>query len=116
MIELPDVERMIESIAGYTTGKTISTIMVDDPEVVSLDTDLVADHLENHAVDSVERHGRYVVLRFRSEYSLVFDMGDDGLLRLESQTAPATERTRIRLQFTRFLPQVLAVSAIQAPR
>jgi len=29
----------------------------------------------------------------------LFDMGDDGLLRLESQTAPATERTKIRLQF-----------------
>lgn len=99
MIELPDVERMIESIAGYTTGKTISTILNDDPEVVSLETNIVEQHLENHAVDSVERHGRYVVLRFRSDYSLVFDMGDDGLLRLESQTAPATDRTRVRLQF-----------------
>ena len=95
MIELPDVERMIESIAGYTTGKTISTILIDDPEVVTLTAELVEEHLADHAVDSVERHGRYVVLRFRSDYSLVFDMGDDGLLRLESQTAPATERTRI---------------------
>lgn len=99
MIELPDVERMIESIAGYTTGKTISSILIDDPEVVTLDAEIASGHLENHAVDSVERHGRYVVLRFRSDYSLVFDMGDDGHLRLESQTAPATERTRIRLQF-----------------
>ena len=99
MIELPDVERMIESIAGYTTGKTISAIRIDDPDVVSLKPRIVRDHLEHHAVDSVERHGRYVVLRFRSDYSLVFDMGDDGLLRLESQTAPPTERTRIRFQF-----------------
>lgn len=99
MIELPDVERMIESIAGYTTGKTISAIRIDDPDVVSLKPRIVSDHLEHHAVDSVERHGRYVVLRFRSDYSLVFDMGDDGLLRLESQTAPPTERTRIRFQF-----------------
>ncbi|MCG8470182.1 MAG: hypothetical protein MJB57_18555 [Gemmatimonadetes bacterium] len=99
MIELPDVERMIESIAGYTTGKTISTILIDDPDVVELPLDIAEGHLENHAVDSVERHGRYVVLKFRSEYSLMFDMGDDGQLRLESQTAPATERTKIRLQF-----------------
>lgn len=99
MIELPDVERMIESISGYTTGKTISTILIDDTDIVLLSDEIVEKHLENHAVDSVERHGRYVVLRFRSEYSLVFDMGDDGMLRLESQTAPATERTRIRLQF-----------------
>ena len=34
MIELPAVERMIEDIAGYTTGKTVSTICMDDPEVV----------------------------------------------------------------------------------
>lgn len=99
MIQLPDVERMIEGIAGYTTGKTISVIRIDDPKVVSIKRRIVRDHLEHHAVDSVERHGRYVVLRFRSEYSLIFDMGDDGMLRLESQTAPATERTRIRFQF-----------------
>ena len=99
MIELPDVERMIESIAGYTTGKTISVIRIDDPKVVSLEPRIVEDHLEHHAVDSVERHGRNVVLRFRSDYSLIFDMGDDGLLRLESQTAPPTEKTRIRFQF-----------------
>ena len=99
MIELPAVERMIEDIAGYTTGKTVSNICIDDPRVVQLDLDVVRNHLENHAVDSVERHGRYVVLRFRSDYSLVIDMGDDGHLRLESQTAPATERTKIRLQF-----------------
>jgi len=99
MIELPDVERMIETISGYTTGKTISTVLIDDVDVVDLDMELAETHLENHAIDSVERHGRYVVLRFRSDYSLVFDMGDDGRLRLESQTAPATERTKIRLQF-----------------
>ncbi len=99
MIELPDVERMIESISGYTTGKTISTILIDDPDVVEIDADLAEQYLENHAIDSVERHGRYVVLRFRSEYILLFDMGDDGRLRLESQTAPATDRTKIRLQF-----------------
>jgi len=99
MIELPDVERMIEAISGYTTGKTISQVLVDDPVVVDIDLDLAEQQLENHAIDSVERHGRYVVIRFRSEYSLLFDMGDDGHVRLESQTAPATERTKVRLQF-----------------
>ena len=99
MIELPDVERMIERIAGYATGKTISLIRIDDPDVVSIEHGIVEDHLEHHAIDSVERHGRYVVLRFRSDYSLMFDMGDDGLLRLESQTAPPTDRTRMRFQF-----------------
>lgn len=99
MIELPDVERMIDSIAGYTTGKTISTVLIDDPEVVEVSADIAEEYLEDHAIESVERHGKYVVLKFRSEYSLVFDMGDDGHLRLESQTAPATDRTKIRLQF-----------------
>ena len=99
MIELPDVERMIDTFAGYATGKTISTVMIDDPELVEIPTDLAQSVLEGHVIESVERHGRYVILRFRSEHSLVFDMGDDGALRLESQTAPATERTKIRLQF-----------------
>ena len=99
MVELPDVERMIDSFAGYTTGKTISTVMIDAPDLVKVSVDLADSVLEGHVIESVERHGRYVVLRFASEHSLVFDMGEDGALRLESQTAPATERTKIRLQF-----------------
>jgi formamidopyrimidine-DNA glycosylase len=99
MIELPDVERMIDTIAGYATGKTISTVLIDDVNVVDVDRDLADNHFEDFPIKSIERHGRYVLLRFRSEYSLLFDMGDDGLLRLESQTAPATDRTKIRLQF-----------------
>jgi len=67
--------------------------------VVELDRHLAQTYLEHHTIRSVERHGRYVVLRFRSKYSVVFDMGDDGRLRLESQTAPATNRTKIRMQF-----------------
>jgi formamidopyrimidine-DNA glycosylase len=99
MIELPDVERMIESFAGYTSGKTISTVIIDDPELVEVPVESVENHLEGHAVASVERHGKSVVLAFRSGYSLVFDLGDQGLLTLESQTTPSDDETRIRLQF-----------------
>ncbi len=99
MIELPDVERMIEGFAGYTTGKTISTVLIDDPEHVDVDAVAASEHLEGHAIDAVERHGKYVVLRFRSGYSLVFHMGEDGEITLESQTSPPTEHTKIRLQF-----------------
>ncbi|MGH7541807.1 MAG: Fpg/Nei family DNA glycosylase [Gemmatimonadota bacterium] len=99
MIELPDVERMIDHFAGYTTGKTISTVLIDDSDHVDVPADMIAEQLEGHAIDTVERHGKYVVLRFRSDHALVFDMGDEGELRLESQTAPATERTKMRLQF-----------------
>lgn len=99
MIELPDVERMIDGFAGYSTGKTISEVLVDDDEAVDVDMELAAEHLEGHAIEAVERRGRYIVLRFRSEYSLVFHMGDEGEIYLESQTAPPREHSKIRLQF-----------------
>ena len=88
MIELPDVERMIDAFAGYATGKTVSVVLVADAETVDLDGDRAAEQIQGHAIDTVERHGKYVVLRFRSEVSLVFDMGTDGEVYLESQTAP----------------------------
>ncbi|MFQ5689013.1 MAG: Fpg/Nei family DNA glycosylase [Gemmatimonadota bacterium] len=99
MIELPDVERMIDGFAGYTTGKTISTVLIEDPEVVAVAPDDAHEHIEGHAIDAVQRHGKYVVLKFRSEHSLVFDMGENGTITLESQTAPPDEETKIRLQF-----------------
>ena len=99
MIELPDVERMIDAFAGYATGKTVSVVLIDDKETVDLDGDRASEQIQGHAIDTVERHGKYVVLRFRSEVSLVFDMGTDGEVYLESQTAPPRETSKIRLQF-----------------
>ena len=99
MIELPDVERMIDAFAGYATGKTVSVILIDDKESVDLDGEQAAEHVQGHAIDTVERHGKYVVLRFRSEVSLVFDLGTDGEVYLESQTAPPRDTSKIRLQF-----------------
>ena len=99
MIELPDVERMIDAFAGYATGKTVSVVLIDDAKTVDLDGDKAAEQIQGHAIDTVERHGKYVVLRFRSEVSLVFDMGTDGDVYLESQTAPPRETSKIRLQF-----------------
>lgn len=98
MIELPDVERMIEGFSGYATGKTISAVLIDDTSV-DVDPKLARSKIESHAIDAVERHGRNVVVRFRSEYSLIFDMGDDGRIYLESQTVPPDDSSCIRLQF-----------------
>lgn len=99
MIELPDVERMIDAFAGYATGKTVSEVLIDDPAATDVDPDLCESRVKGHAIDSIVRHGRYVVVRFRSEVSLVFHMGSEGKIFLESQTTPPDEHSRIRLQF-----------------
>lgn len=89
---------MIEGFAGYATGKTISAVLIDNPDV-DVDLELAREKIESQAIDGVERHGRNIVLRFRSECSLVFDMGDEGRIYLESQTVPPDESSGIRLQF-----------------
>lgn len=99
MIELPDVERMIDAFAGYATGKTVAAVIIDDVESVDVDEDLLGQRIEGEAIDSVQRHGTYVVIRFRSEASLVFHMGSEGEIYLDSQTSPPREDSRIRLQF-----------------
>lgn len=99
MIELPDVERMIDAFAGYATGKTVSAVLIDNEESVDIDPELTEEKIRGHAIDSVERHGRYVVVRFRSGANLVFHMGSEGRIFLESQTTPPDDDSRIRLQF-----------------
>jgi len=99
MIELPDVERMIDAFAGYATGKTVSAVLIDNEESVAIDPELTEEKIRGHAIDSVERHGRYVVVRFRSGANLVFHMGSEGRIFLESQTTPPDDDSRIRLQF-----------------
>ena len=99
MIELPDVERMIDAFAGYATGKTVSEVLIDDPEAASIDETLCEERVKGHAIDTIERHGRYIVVRFRSDVSMVFHMGSEGEIFLESQTTPPDENSKIRLQF-----------------
>ena len=99
MIELPDVERMIDAFAGYATGKTVSEVLIDDPATTQIDSELCDTRVKGHAIDTLGRHGRYVVVRFRSDVSLVFHMGSEGRIFLESQTTPPDEHSRIRLQF-----------------
>jgi formamidopyrimidine-DNA glycosylase len=99
MIELPDVERMIDGFAGYATGKTIASVIIDDADSVDIDEDLLAERIENEAIDSVQRHGTYIVVRFRSDANLVFHMGSEGEIYLDSQTTPPREDSKIRLQF-----------------
>jgi len=98
MMELPEIERMIEVFAGYATGKTISSVIIDDPSI-DVDPELARAQVEGHAIEAVERHGKFVVLRFRSEHSLVFHLGSEGEIYLESQTALPSETSRVRLQF-----------------
>jgi formamidopyrimidine-DNA glycosylase len=99
VLELPDVERMIEGFSGYATGKTISAVLIDQTDSVDVDPALAHEKLESHAIDAIERHGKNIVLRFRSEYCLIFEMGDDGRIYLESQTVPPDDSSQIRLQF-----------------
>lgn len=99
MLELPDVERMIDGFAAYATGKTISEVLIDDEAAIDIEAEDAREFIRGQVLDVVERHGTFVVVRFRSGRALVFDMGPDGEIYLESQTAPPRENSRIRLQF-----------------
>ncbi len=98
MIELPDVERMIEGFAGYATGKTVKEIHIDD-DAIDINAEEAEEHLAGEVIEAVTRQGKFVVIRFRSAHSLVVDMGSDGKIYLDSQTAPPEETSKIRLQF-----------------
>lgn len=99
MLELPDVERMIDGFAAYATGKTISEVLIDDETAVDVAPKDAKAFIGGHVLQAVERHGTFVVVRLRSGKALIFDMGADGEIYLESQTAPPRENSRIRLQF-----------------
>jgi formamidopyrimidine-DNA glycosylase len=70
--ELPEVETVRVQLAPILTGRTVGSVeILDDRLTRPLDPALVAARLEGGRVASVDRRGKYLVVRFDSDLVLL---------------------------------------------
>jgi formamidopyrimidine-DNA glycosylase len=70
--ELPEVETIRAQLAPRLEGRTLTRVEILDPRLTRpFDLFEVAEELEGDRVDAVERHGKYLVLRFAGGLALV---------------------------------------------
>jgi formamidopyrimidine-DNA glycosylase len=88
--ELPEVETVRTSLEPVLLGRTLERVVIDDPRLTRpFDPQAVARELEGERVASVERRGKYLVVRFESGRVLLVHLRMTGSFRHVPAGAPA---------------------------
>jgi formamidopyrimidine-DNA glycosylase len=88
--ELPEVETVRTSLEPVLLGRTFERVAIDDPRLTRpFDPQVVARELEGERVASVERRGKYLVVRFESGRVLLVHLRMTGSFRHVPAGAPA---------------------------
>src|SRR5207248_5790385 len=75
MPELPEVETVRARLAPALAGRRFDRVEIFDPRLTRpFEPSAVASHLEGERVTSVERRGKYLVVRFESGRSLLIHL------------------------------------------
>ena len=90
MPELPEVETVRTSLEPVLLGRTFERVAIDDPRLTRpFDPQAVARELEGERVASVERRGKYLVVRFESGRVLLVHLRMTGSFRHVPAGVPA---------------------------
>jgi len=88
--ELPEVETVRTSLEPVLLGRTFERVAIDDPRLTRpFDPQAVARELEGERVASVERRGKYLVVRFESGRVLLVHLRMTGSFRHVPAGVPA---------------------------
>ncbi len=91
MPELPEVETVRSALEPALTGRRFEHVRIDDGRLVApLDPRAVAAELEGERVASVERRGKYLIVRFESGRALLVHLRMTGSL-LHRQNGTASD-------------------------
>lgn len=96
MPELPEVETTRRGIAPHITERTVSGVVVRQPRLRWPMPAL--DHLVGHAVHTVERRAKYLLIGFDSG-TLLLHLGMSGSLRVLPTDTPPERHDHFDLQF-----------------
>jgi formamidopyrimidine-DNA glycosylase len=82
MPELPEVETIRRALEPHLVGRRFERVRIDDPRLVRpLDPAAVAAELEGERVSSLDRRGKYLIVRFESGRALLIHLRMTGSLR-----------------------------------
>ncbi len=85
MPELPEVETVRRRLEPVLTGRRFERVEISDPRLVRPhEPDEVAAELQGERVASVERRGKYLILRFETDRVLLIHLRMTGSLRHSS--------------------------------
>ena len=116
MPELPEVETIRAQLAPRLEGRTLARVEILDPRLTRpYDLFEVAEELEGDRVVSVERRGKYLLLRLESGLDLLVHLRMTGGFHWTPVT-PRARRARARRRHAARLPRRAPVRHVARPR
>lgn len=89
MPELPEVETVVRTLAPQLTGRTIRRARFLSPHVVTQDFDELAERVRGQRVNSLRRHGKFIVAAL-DRGVLTIHLGMTGKLLMNASAGPYT--------------------------
>ena len=100
MPELPEVETVRRKLAPVLTGRKLKRVRIDDLRLTRpYDPVHVAAELQGEKVDTVDRRGKYLILRFASGRALLVHLRMTGSFHVDEEASH--ERAVVELDDTR---------------
>ena len=94
MPELPEVETIVSDLRPHLVGRTIVRCELAFPTIVRHpEPEQFVDAIGGLRIDSVDRRGKYILIRMADDVVLVVHLGMTGQLRLLDESAQLEKHT-----------------------
>lgn len=100
MPELPEVETVRRTLEPLINGKTIKNVTVWYPKIIVGDANEFADKLKNNKIITVDRYGKYLLIRLSDNLTLVSHLRMEGKYRLVDSKAPKQKHEHVQFEFS----------------
>lgn len=100
MPELPEVETVRRTLEPLIKDKTIKNVTVWYPKIIMGDAEQVAKQLKGKKIITVDRYGKYLLIRLSDDLTLVSHLRMEGKYRLVTPERPKQKHEHVQFEFT----------------
>ncbi|KRL61363.1 DNA-formamidopyrimidine glycosylase [Latilactobacillus fuchuensis] len=100
MPELPEVENVRRGLAELVIGKTVKDIQILWSKIVVNPDEVFLDGLVDRQIIGVDRRGKYLLIRFDHDLTVVSHLRMEGKYEVDDQSAPVTKHTHVIFEMT----------------
>ncbi|MCH4170627.1 MAG: DNA-formamidopyrimidine glycosylase [Lactobacillus sp.] len=100
MPELPEVETVRKGLLALVQDKTIATVDVYWPKIITNDTAKFQKALQGKVIETIDRRGKYLLFRFSDNLTMVSHLRMEGKYHLDTAVTPIDKHTHVVFNFT----------------
>ena len=95
MPELPEVETVRRGLIKLVQGRTVKKVTVLYPKMIESDLTEFVTQLTGKKILTVDRRGKYLLLRFSGDLTVVSHLRMEGKYFVQPQTQPLEKHTHV---------------------